>query len=98
MCRVAEPLASQRSHGVSHVCVGRAEVGHGRSRSASEGHGWQVDAEFYQPQEPSNYGCEQSPFARAIRQGFHEAIWDHFLGPNWRQALEGSTTPSSVPP
>jgi len=55
-----------------------------------------VDAPFHQPQESTNLGCQQSEFARALRQGFHPAIWDHYLGTHWRREVVGESTPGST--
>ena len=38
----------------------------------------------------------QSEFARALRQGFHPAIWDHYLGTHWRKEVVGGSTPGST--
>lgn len=55
----------------------------------------QVDAAFHQPQECTNQGCTQSEFARALRQGFHPAIWDHYLGLQWRNEVVGESSVAS---
>ena len=73
-------------------------MGHGGDRKVSEGHTCQADAEFHQPQEPGNWANGQAPHARVIRQRFHEAIWDHYLGAQWRQALEAETDADSQRP
>ena len=38
------------------------------------------------------------PYARRMRQRIHKAIWDHYLGEGWRQALEAETDADSQRP
>ena len=63
-----------------------------------EGQTCQADSEFQQPQAAGDWEGGQMPYARRMRQRIHKAIWDHYLGEGWRQALEAETDADSQRP
>ena len=53
----------------------------------------EADADFYQPQEPTNHECTVSVHARCYRQHYHPALWAWILGREW-QAEPGARPPA----
>lgn len=49
----------------------------------------EADADFYQPQEPTNQLCTVSVHARSYRQHYHPALWKHILGEEWEVEAAG---------
>lgn len=47
-----------------------------------------ADVQWHQPQAWTVVDAETPWLARAIRQGYHPAIWARYLGPDWNRGYK----------